>query len=863
MALYQPSFCVPRNQSIDATDEQNMTFSFKLNGNNPLVAYNIQIFDNDTNELVYELVSTENERKIQAKIAEIAGWINYQHAKEELLSENQEEFNNSNLKNAFKIYLRNKVSSEKTKIIAMQKTLDDKNAGRSISQQDITKFFQYWEDTITSLGDAIGEENTSITTTGEYILNTIENWLDIDPARKDGIEYLNKTNIINRTNFNKVKEIYEDLKQYYQNTMQARQSAGASDTTYITSTAVSKARQAVYLKLSEFTNESYFGKDLYEAVNKVWGDADFSVLMSEIYRYEDLWKAEITQQEYALAHLNGGQTKQTTKVYNSPSASDSNIAFIMPQGSEVAIITAPTTPPSGWAYISSGGNFGYIQTQYIQEYNIQEGKYYLEHPVYPYNYEGEQNTVYHQLPINVLENGKDYKWAVTLYWSTSGKYNEDDKIDGKLTSVENYFNTRKIPVVELANYKEIFTIPFNYVTLVTSVQVEATEEDGTIIKKTIDAGSSVRIITLVENNPSQVKIEYTDTQTNKTYYATTAVSALSDLGLYGTSDNYILPSKKATFVGGYEQQQYSSIAYFRWVLRKLQYDTEEVVEVVKDTGLIPSAEFKFYYDGFINDEKYDIQIFVQTIDNVEVQTDPIKFKASYISFEIDNMINAENSPIEHGIIVEWSNLRLINGEVEGDNTSTNYKQTGYQTDLPTEGKISYTLKEGADIVWDRDKGQPMEIDWDATQIISTRFDEERPTEPKVMYIASGLDDNGDVISKTLTVIPTETTQTDGKVILRYTIKTEKTEDNFDVEIIASKDYWYIIIMKTDGFSVYRKYAQGLFPALDQYPNLNKFTGQRVLVPDGLTYLEEESDRVEYNYQTIVDREGNPIENNEG
>ena len=63
MAIYQPSFCIPRNQAIDATNQDDMTFSFKLNGNNPLVAYNIQIFDNDTNERVYQLVSTENRRK--------------------------------------------------------------------------------------------------------------------------------------------------------------------------------------------------------------------------------------------------------------------------------------------------------------------------------------------------------------------------------------------------------------------------------------------------------------------------------------------------------------------------------------------------------------------------------------------------------------------------------------------------------------------------------------------------------------------------------------------------------------------------------------------------------------------------------
>ena len=152
----------------------------------------------------------------------------------------------------------------------------------------------------------------------------------------------------------------------------------------------------------------------------------------------------------------------------------------------------------------------------------------------------------------------------------------------------------------------------------------------------------------------------------------------------------------------------------------------------------------------------------------------------------------------------------------------------------------------------------MSVDWNANQIISTRFDTERPLEAKIMYSASGLDDNGDVISKTLTIIPTEDTQTTGEVILRYTIKTERTEDNYDETIVASQLYWYVIIMKNDGFVVYRKYASGLFPALDQYPQLNRFTGARSLYPNALTYYDEPSEEVTYNYQTIVDRDGNEI-----
>lgn len=821
-----------------------MTFSFKLNGNNPLVAYNIQIFDNDTNNLVYELTSTKNERAIQAKIEEISNWIKNQENKQERIDNSKNEYNSSEIKTNFRNKLKEAIANEKKKLLTMEATLNKKKNGKLTDQTDISKYFEYWGNILTDLGSLIGNEENPLPNTGEYVLNTIEDWLNIDPARTDGIEYKDEDKeIIDRTAFNRVKEIYRSLKQYFENVMKAR--SGASDTTYINDTTYNKARQAAYLIYSEFSNEPYFNKDLYEAINSVWTNVNFNKIENQIMDYTILWRGKISQEEYALAHLNGGQTTQQVNVYKSASSSESNIAYILPNNAQVAIVKKDTEPPSGWYYISNDGRFGYIQSKYVKMYNIKYGKYYLENPIYPTNYEGEQNTVYHQLPVNVLKNGKSYKWSTTLYWSTSGRYNEDNKIDGSLTSVENYFDTRKKPQIALDNYKQIFTIPFNYVRVTNNIMIQV--EDDKFI--TIKSGSSVRLINLTEDE-TMANIEYIDEKTNIPYQTIVSVNNLSDLGLYNTSTNYILPSKKAIFKGYYEQEQFVSISYFRWVLYKLQYDSEEITEVVKDTGMVPSVDFKFFYDGFLNDEKYAIQIFVQTLDNVEVQTEPIKFKVSYINYEIDNMLNAENSPIEHGMIVEWSNLRLIQGEVEGN--------SHYEKNIPIEDKTSLTLDKGSTLTFDKDKERPLSVDFDANQILCTRFDEERPTKSQVYYTASGLDDNGEVISKTLQMIPRKDTQTTGKVILRYTIKTAIGAENYDQEIIASTLYWYIIIMKKDGFVVFTKYAQGLFPALDQYPNLNKFTGAKGLYPDALTYLEEPSDKVEYNYQTIVDRDGNEI-----
>ena len=296
MALYQPSFCIPKNQAIDASDENDMTFSFKLNGNNPLVAYNIQIFDNDTNNLVYELTSTENERAIQAKIEEVSNWLENQETKQEKVNTSEDEYNSSEIKTNFRNELKEAIANEKKKLLTMETILNKKKDGKLTDQTDISKYFEYWGNILTDLGSLIGNEENPLPNTGEYILNTIESWLNIDPARTDGIEYQDEeVEIIDRTAFNKIKELYISLKQYYEDVMKAR--GGASDTTYINDTTYNKAKQAAYLIYSEFSNEPYFNKDLYEAINSVWITVDFNKLENEIMDYTILWREEISQEE--------------------------------------------------------------------------------------------------------------------------------------------------------------------------------------------------------------------------------------------------------------------------------------------------------------------------------------------------------------------------------------------------------------------------------------------------------------------------------------------------------------------------------------------------------------------------------------
>lgn len=855
MALYQPSFMVPHNEAIDVTNSEDMTFKWQLNGNNLLCAYNIQIFDIDTNELVYELVSTENQRAIQANINRLSGYITNQENKLTKLEEYKTEYGESTLRSEFRYDLEDDRIDLLEKYDDMAETLSKLKSGKTLTQSEITKYFQYWGEAIETIkarvgrviSDATGEPVQPDEGSAEYIKMQIETWSNIDPARTDGIEYKGDVELIDSTAFNTVKDELSSYSDYYDNVMAARRELSASDTSFINDTTLDKAKKTIYLMYSKHTNESYYAKDLWAAVDSMWKSLDFDKKEKECRNYLDKYQAEIEQESYALAHLNGGKVTAETNAYSTTNATEANLVYRIPKDGEVAIIDIDPQPPTGWAYIIYDGQKAYIQTANLEYYNIEDGKYYLDNPVPPTNYEGEANVINHQLPTNVLENGKSYKWSVTLYWSTSGDYTKDEEIDGKLTSVECYFDARKRPVVYLKNLEQVFTIPYNYVKIATDTSFLYDDADGNQVKKELKAGETVLFLHKDADDENYAYIRTVD-ENNVYIYGDIPISTLENEGLYeeGVQDLYELQSKYVTFIGGYEQEQHVSISYFRWVLSKLQYDSEEVDEIVEDTGMIPSIDVKFFYDGFLNGEKYSIKLYVQTLDNVEAESIEYKFKVQYIDISIENMVNAENSPIEHGIIVEWSNLRLIQGEVIGGYS--------YTDDLPNDSQTSISLEEGSTLTFDEDKGNPLSIDWSANHIISMRIDKDRP-EDQVYYTASGLDDNGEVIYKTLELVNRADTDTTGIADFVYTVHTATTDETYTQEIIASPLYWYIIILKQDGFIVYRKYADGLFPMRELYASYNGFTNDRNPVPLPLRYYDEPSERVNYNYQTIIRNDG--------
>ena len=235
-----------------------------------LCAYNIQIYDIDTNDLVYELVSTENQRAIQKNINLLTGYVANQENKITTLRTYREEYNSSTLKSEFKLDLEDDRLSLLAKYDKMAKTVSDLKAGKTLTQSDITKYFQYWGEIIETIQARIGRLVSDVTGqpvnpdegSAEYIKVQIEKWENVDPNRTDGIEYEGDVQLIDDKTFQTVKDEFSIYSEYYDNVMAARRELSASDTSFINDTTLEKVRKTIYLMYSKHTNESYYAKDL-------------------------------------------------------------------------------------------------------------------------------------------------------------------------------------------------------------------------------------------------------------------------------------------------------------------------------------------------------------------------------------------------------------------------------------------------------------------------------------------------------------------------------------------------------------------------------------------------------------------------
>lgn len=124
----------------------------------------------------------------------------------------------------------------------------------------------------------------------------------------------------------------------------------------------------------------------------------------------------------------------------------------------------------------------------------------LAAPLYPVNYDGTPNELVVSVPANsTMENGNEYKWTMTSYWSDNDKYE----------SYENVFKAYATATISITNFVDVMTTrSYTFTASVTQAQGIGVERFGWIIRNK-DTGEET-VNTIDENNiySSDIRVFY-------------------------------------------------------------------------------------------------------------------------------------------------------------------------------------------------------------------------------------------------------------------------------------------------------------------------------------------------------------------
>ena len=124
----------------------------------------------------------------------------------------------------------------------------------------------------------------------------------------------------------------------------------------------------------------------------------------------------------------------------------------------------------------------------------------LTAPLYPVNYDGTPNELVVSVPSNSgMENGNEYKWTMTSYWSDNDKYE----------SYENVFKAYATATISITNFVDVMTTrSYTFIASVTQAQGIGVERFGWIIRNKDTDEETVN--TIDENNiySSDIRVFY-------------------------------------------------------------------------------------------------------------------------------------------------------------------------------------------------------------------------------------------------------------------------------------------------------------------------------------------------------------------
>lgn len=222
---------------------------------------------------------------------------------------------------------------------------------------------------------------------------------------------------------------------------------------------------------------------------------------------------------------------------------------------------------------------------------------------------------------------------------------------------------------------------------------------------------------------------------------------------YGTSsnnystlgDSAIINSRRCYFKGIYSQDEGIPLKRFGWRLTDIDTGQILIDTISKNQIYGIDSSITCFYNGFLNESSYSIELFIETQNNAVVYCKPIIFSVQYDEIELDSDISVNCLKNEPAIILSWENVNVATARAEGE---ISYLEN-YPKFVPDEvGTSSYSvhIPDSSQIIYDYGAVSELNVAEDSYITISGQL---LSNTNKVLFSAEGLDDSGNLISRIL------------------------------------------------------------------------------------------------------------------
>ena len=426
-----------------------------------------------------------------------------------------------------------------------------------------------------------------------------------------------------------------------------------------------------------------------------------------------------------------------------------------------------------------------------------------------------------KLNFSCIVDGNEavYAWRIKIY-----QLNNNEKVydTGKITFKQNYSPTLPFFPINEKNQNVVFSLNLkDYPSIITSQSATFKNFQEPYYWSIEFWNGADNTTDTSGDNPTVVSCE-------EVFYANTTPEISmyykrndeSDYTLFPT-DGYTVPifdANKYSFKAKYTQAENVPLKRYGWKLTDI--DTGQVlIDTIAQNQIYGTADnIICSYDGLLNNSNYSVELYVETQNNAVVNTLPVSFTVSYVTTYLSSDFVTETLKNEPAVRNSWGDAKTIEGRRSDG-------RDDYISDYPIMGGGTTAVKipQGEYITYDYGSTSNLDITEDSYIVLSTQL---LNGEDTVLFVAEGLDDNGNELIRKLSF-------ENG----RFTYMVGNSRDGYETrQYTPSKGYkpsryvWYIITMSpyshTDRSTTLKvvesHVINSLYPSSNLYPSTSLY-----------------------------------------